>query len=194
MFERAVIINREAAHGEWVFLFTRIYIYIPILSRSSSPFFQAWLKMIAGTWNTTVPAHFWDPIRQSTVLNALGYLPALNSRGSVVFPPKVKTDRPIVTYVSRQNSHRRLADEDHRELVRSLRELDVEGLCELHVVEMEGMTLKSQLELAARTTVLVGVHGNGMTVSRSRVVDIWDCADESVASALDAAVREVCCD
>lgn len=70
-----------------------------------------------------------------------------------------------MTYISRQSTGRRLREEDHAGLVRSLRELDAEGVCEVHVVRMEGMSLKAQIELVARTSVLVGVHGNGLTVS-----------------------------
>lgn len=109
--------------------------------------------MIAGTWNVTVPPGFWEPLRRSAVENALGYLP--DARGG----------KPVVTYISRQSTGRRLRKEDHAGLVRSLRELDAEGVCEVHVVRMEGMSLKAQIELVARTSVLVGVHGNGLTVS-----------------------------
>ncbi|KAF8345461.1 hypothetical protein F5887DRAFT_1102569, partial [Amanita rubescens] len=55
VFQRALLINREAAHGD--------------------PLFLVWFKMIAGTWNVTVPPGFWEPLRRTAVENALGYLP-----------------------------------------------------------------------------------------------------------------------
>ncbi|KAF8345464.1 hypothetical protein F5887DRAFT_884888 [Amanita rubescens] len=153
VFQRALVINREAAHGD--------------------PLFLVWFKMIAGTWNVTVPPGFWEPLRRTAVENALGYLPDALGSGD-------GGKLPVVTYISRQSTGRRLREEDHEGLVRSLRELDEEGLCEVHVVRMERMSLKAQIELVARTTVLVGVHGNGLThqlwmprTSRSTVVEIF---------------------
>ncbi|PFH47941.1 hypothetical protein AMATHDRAFT_76970 [Amanita thiersii Skay4041] len=161
VFERALIINREAAHGD--------------------PLYQNLYKMIAGTWGVEAPADFWEPIRQSAVENAVGYLPLLDSRGIVVSPDSKKTTLPVVVYVSRQRaSSRRLTQNDHYLLVQSLAKLAEEGVCEFQAVEMEGMSLKEQIELVARATIIVGVHGNGLThqlwmprSSRSTVVEIF---------------------
>lgn len=115
------------------------------------PFGSNWNKMIAGTMNTTIPKGFWEPVRRSLLKNVFGHVPSPDQR------------RPLVTYISRQTSGRRLREEDHQNLVNELERLQLEGLCEVRVVAMERLSLHDQLDLAARTTVLLGVHGNGLT-------------------------------
>lgn len=56
-----------------------------------------------------------------------------------------------------------LIKEDHEKLVRELYKLrDLYGY-EVNVVSPETMSRVDQLRLAARTTILMGVHGNGLT-------------------------------
>ena len=149
---------------------------------------------------TNVPANFFEPIRHTAITNLLGYLPVLNSRGAVVSPTHLKSDVPMVTYISRQGGSRRLKTQDHEGLVEALTSLEREGLCKLNVVKMEQLGLKAQVEVAAKSTVgflpfvtvgnarllfdpcfhfgqqiLVGVHGNGLTV-RSHVQAIGTSA------------------
>ena len=138
--------------------------------------------MISSTMNVTVPKHFWEPLRQRLVLNTISYLPFLNAAGAVLSNPK--SPLPIVTYISRQGGGRRLTDESHDGLVKSLKEMENEGLYELHIVRMETMSFSQQVEAVARSTVsrpvgcfflpvythlsskiILGVHGNGLTVS-----------------------------
>ncbi|KAG6879083.1 hypothetical protein C0992_005291 [Termitomyces sp. T32_za158] len=87
---------------------------------------------------------------------------------------------PFVTYIVRQGSGRRLADADHQEFVKALKELEWSGLCQVYVAQMEKMTLAQQMEIMARSTIIVGVHGNGLTHQlfmppspRSTVVEIF---------------------
>ena len=61
--------------------------------------------------------------------------------------------RPLVTYISRQSSRRRLTEESHKELVKALESHAKANDWELLVVEAEKMTKEEQLQLAARTTV-----------------------------------------
>ncbi|KAJ7599181.1 hypothetical protein C8J56DRAFT_916015 [Mycena floridula] len=143
VFDRAMVINRETAHRH--------------------PFGGVWYKMAAGTWNVTVRDRFWEPVRESTLKNLLGYVPRLDERGSVIAPPAAISSRPIVTYISRQGAGRRLLAQDHDLLVQALMELEVEGLCDVHVVQMERLSLQEQLALVSRSTILLGVHGNGLT-------------------------------
>ncbi|KAK0476796.1 hypothetical protein IW261DRAFT_1552179 [Armillaria novae-zelandiae] len=66
----------------------------------------------------------------------------------------------VITYISRQGtSRRRLTDEAHDSLVRALEELG----WELKVMQAERMSKDAQVHAAARTTILLGVHGNGLT-------------------------------
>ncbi|KAF8887177.1 hypothetical protein BD779DRAFT_1528535 [Infundibulicybe gibba] len=74
------------------------------------------------------------------------------------------TSNPVITYISRQKWGRRmLIKEDHEKLVRELYKLrDTYGY-EVNIVAAEKMTRLEQLQLAARTTIMMGVHGNGLT-------------------------------
>lgn len=83
----------------------------------------------------------------------------------------------VVTYLSRQDVRRRLLEPDHAALVRALEEFvaarnaeraaDGAGTTkrawELHVAKGEAMTKDEQVRLFARTSILLGVHGNGLT-------------------------------
>uniref|UniRef100_A0A0W0G0A7 Glycosyltransferase family 61 protein n=1 Tax=Moniliophthora roreri TaxID=221103 RepID=A0A0W0G0A7_MONRR len=63
------------------------------------------------------------------------------------------TETPVITYVSRQEwTRRKLILEDHDNLVRELYKLRDEHGYEVNVIR-----------LAARTTILMGAHGNGLT-------------------------------
>ncbi|KAJ9116172.1 hypothetical protein QFC20_000852 [Naganishia adeliensis] len=71
--------------------------------------------------------------------------------------------KPLVTYISRQSSRRRLTPESHADLVNALEKHSKAKGWELQIVEAEHMTKEEQLNLAARTTIMLGVHGNGLT-------------------------------
>jgi hypothetical protein len=61
--------------------------------------------------------------------------------------------KPLVTYISRQSSRRRLTPDSHADLVQALEEHSEKAGWELMVVEAEKLTKEEQLQLAARTTV-----------------------------------------
>jgi len=63
------------------------------------------------------------------------------------------TYKPLVTYISRQNSRRRLTPESHADLVKALEERQKKLGFELVIVEAERITKEEQFALAARTTV-----------------------------------------
>ncbi|KAJ7135780.1 hypothetical protein C8R44DRAFT_388680 [Mycena epipterygia] len=137
VFERIVLVSRKSAHKH--------------------PFSSVWYKMIAGTMNVSAPDDFWTPIRASVWQNVLGAAPDQGVEKLSV--PK----RPLVTYISRQGSGRRLVEKDHEGLVAALRALEDAGICEFQLAAMERLTLRDQIELVSRSTILVGVHGNGLT-------------------------------
>ncbi|KAG6852991.1 hypothetical protein C0991_007707 [Blastosporella zonata] len=115
------------------------------------------------------PYSFWEPVRRTTVQNVLGYLPGLDTRGVVLSPHKAASEVPLVTYVVRQGGSRRLAEADHEKLSKALKELEWSGLCEVHVVHLEQMSLARQVEIMARST-----HQLWMPPSpRSTVVEIF---------------------
>ncbi|KAK7021197.1 hypothetical protein R3P38DRAFT_3318138 [Favolaschia claudopus] len=75
-----------------------------------------------------------------------------------------KANAIVITYISRQEWGRRmLIQQDHDKLVRELRKLERVYGWEVNVVMAEKMTRLEQLRLAARTTIMMGVHGNGLT-------------------------------
>ncbi|KAF5383177.1 hypothetical protein D9615_004897 [Tricholomella constricta] len=160
VFDRVMLISRPSAHRH--------------------PWADRWTKMIAGTMNITVTKDFWAPIRQSLVQNTLGYVPEAWREGRTVHGVKEPTPKPLVTYISRQDVRRRLATDDHEALVKALADLEVEGICEFREVRMEQLSLREQIELAARSMIFVGVHGNGLThelwmppSDRSTVIEIF---------------------
>ncbi|KAF8641810.1 hypothetical protein AX16_009791 [Volvariella volvacea WC 439] len=185
VFEKVMIINRESAHKH--------------------PFGSKWYKMIAGTISVTpTTAHFWEPLRQSTIRNFLGYIWDVDHETGAVSvisdpsdtnfaqghgnansnaKPKAKaivSEKPIVTYISRQGGGRRLVQSDHIGLVAALQRLEDEGVCKIHVAQMEKMSLREQIDLVASSSVIVGVHGNGLTHSlwmpptpRSTLIEIF---------------------
>ncbi|KAK4688610.1 hypothetical protein P7C73_g1504, partial [Tremellales sp. Uapishka_1] len=87
---------------------------------------------------------------------------------------------PVVTYISRQSSRRRLTPESHAELVAALEERSAKFGWELVIVEAEKMTKEEQFALAGRTTIMLGVHGNGLShllwmpaTPRSAVIEMF---------------------
>lgn len=64
-----------------------------------------------------------------------------------------ETYKDVVTYISRQNSRRRLTQESHDELVAALEDRAAKLGWELVIVEAEKMSKEEQLALAGRTTV-----------------------------------------
>ncbi|KAL7422875.1 hypothetical protein Q5752_002172 [Cryptotrichosporon argae] len=147
----------------------------------------------------TASAWWWEPVRRQ-VLRFSGLSEAIISRnleGKGAVDPALPTDnlegdiansaalppsnyRPVVTYISRQNSRRRLTPESHADLVAALEARALTADFELVVVEAERMTKEEQFALAGRTTVLVGVHGNGLThllwmpaTPRSAVIEMF---------------------
>ncbi|KAK0451216.1 uncharacterized protein EV420DRAFT_1561523 [Desarmillaria tabescens] len=104
---------------------------------------------------------WWEPIRAS-VLKFSGLDVVRQDGDDLPMPDKV-----VITYISRQGtSRRRLTDEAHDSLVTALEELvekkKDEGW-ELNVMQAERMSKDAQVHAAARTTILLGVHGNGLT-------------------------------
>ncbi|THH27706.1 hypothetical protein EUX98_g6483 [Antrodiella citrinella] len=74
-----------------------------------------------------------------------------------------RRQKVVVTYISRQGARRHLIDEDHAALVVALDEMCALGGWELNVVQAEKLSKEEQVTLMARTTILLGVHGNGLT-------------------------------
>ncbi|WRT64161.1 uncharacterized protein IL334_001090 [Kwoniella shivajii] len=77
---------------------------------------------------------------------------------------QAKMGKPVITYVSRQDWGRRmLLKEGHDSLVKELKELEKKYNWEVNIVSMDKLSRDEQIRLSARTTVMMGVHGNGLT-------------------------------
>ncbi|KAJ7043848.1 hypothetical protein C8F04DRAFT_1070648 [Mycena alexandri] len=134
VFERVVLADRSAA--------------MPALN------YQRYQRTAAPAFALPGSAHWWLAIRNNVVRFA-GLEPEVGAG---------TRKRPVITYISRQAWGRRmLVPADHEKLVRELRKLEVVYGYEVNVVVPEKMTRLEQLQLAARTTILMGVHGNGLT-------------------------------
>ncbi|KAK2465103.1 hypothetical protein APHAL10511_002911 [Amanita phalloides] len=144
VFDRLVLVNRHSAH--------------------SHPNGSLWFKMLAGAATVNVKKGFWEPMRRSLIKGVLGYVPPVGSRGAVLGHDEDEA-KPLVTYVSRQGGakFRKLANEYHESLVTSLKALESEGVIKFHEAHFERNTIREQVELAAKTTIMIGVHGNGLT-------------------------------
>ena len=129
-----------------------------------SPLSSEWFKMISPTMSVNPVPDFFEPIRRTAIINLLGYLPILNTRGAITgvatshgdnafLTSLLQSDLPVVTYISRQSGGRRLSEAGHEGLVQALRDLEREGVCIVNVVRMETMSLKEQVAVAAKSTV-----------------------------------------
>ncbi|KAK0449415.1 hypothetical protein EV421DRAFT_1889176 [Armillaria borealis] len=85
---------------------------------------------------------WWEPVRAAVLKFAGAPVSRIGMR------EKPMPDKVVITYISRQGGRRKLA---------------LEELWELNVLQAEEMTKEDQLGVIARTTFLLGVHGNGLT-------------------------------
>jgi hypothetical protein len=114
---------------------------------------------------------WWESVRRN-VLSFAGVREDAAGYG-MVDEENGEGEAPIViTYISRQGSRRRLLVESHEVLVDALQALvdrkNVEASTggrkwELNIVQAERMSKDEQVQVAGRTTVMLGVHGNGLT-------------------------------
>ncbi|KZT10592.1 uncharacterized protein LAESUDRAFT_809546 [Laetiporus sulphureus 93-53] len=126
----------------------------------------------------TLAKYWWEPVRRSVLRFAgvgertmdIGVRvdAAASARGRTSPQQHAANAAPldtpvVVTYVSRQGSRRHLIGADHVALVDALTEMCKSHGWELNVMQAERITKEEQLEIVARTTVLIGVHGNGLS-------------------------------
>lgn len=135
LFERLVIVDRFAAHRYG--------------QRNGM-----WNKMTAELSRIQAPSNWISPLRERML--SLGHLFGceLEHRRSNV---------PVVTYINRQKTGRRLTDEDAENLLVVMSELDRQGVIEFHNAEMENIPRIAQFCLATKTDIMMGVHGNGLS-------------------------------
>lgn len=110
-----------------------------------------WNKMTAELETIAAPSTWISPLRERML--SLGRL-----SGCHLAPrdPNV----PIVTYINRQKTGRRLTDEDAKNLLVEMEALDRQGVIEFYNAEMENIPRIEQFCLATKTDVsgLVWLH------------------------------------
>ncbi|TFK75344.1 hypothetical protein BDN72DRAFT_874573 [Pluteus cervinus] len=133
---------------------------------------EAWHYMVdnggvdrVGAWWGNIREAIWrfasaTPIAQAPLKHA--------SDGKFMDLQLADPGETVITYISRQSSRRRLIQEDHEGLVTALEELvnrkRQEGKhWELNIVQAERMTKDEQVRVMSKSTILLGVHGNGLT-------------------------------
>ncbi|KAG8788962.1 hypothetical protein FRC20_000601 [Serendipita sp. 405] len=126
-------------------------------------------RIASEAFQVKASAHWWSAIR----------MPILEL--SKVKKSDEKPVFPVITYVSRQKWGRRmLREEDHLRLVAGLQKLKERHGYELNIVELDRLSRSDQIRLAARTTIMCGIHGNGLTAllwmkptKRSTVIEFF---------------------
>ncbi|OSX63259.1 hypothetical protein POSPLADRAFT_1073979 [Postia placenta MAD-698-R-SB12] len=138
VFDRVVFADRAAAmHGD-NFLRTQ--------RTASNPF------ALPGSVN------WWSTVRNAVV----GFAGLSQNEGAASV--KGVASNPVITYVSRQDWGRRmLIPEHHDRLVRELHGLRDKYGYEINIVSMDKLSRIEQFQLSGRTTIMMGVHGNGLT-------------------------------
>ncbi|WOO79298.1 uncharacterized protein LOC62_02G002829 [Vanrija pseudolonga] len=92
----------------------------------------------------------------------------------------VGTYRPLVTYISRQGGRRSLTKDSHEDLLKAIKERQKTVDFEFLEVDAEKLSKEEQFSIAGRTTIMLGVHGNGLThllwmppTPRSAVIELF---------------------
>ncbi|KAI0746550.1 hypothetical protein C8Q80DRAFT_1175836 [Daedaleopsis nitida] len=139
VLERVVLADRAAAMNGDMFLRTQ--------------------RTAANAFSLPGSVNWWTTVRN----NVVGFSTLDDEHAGAAAVQGVPT-RPVITYISRQGWNRRmLVQEDHERLVEELYKLRDMYDYEVNVVEMDKLSRMEQFHLAGRTTIMMGVHGNGLT-------------------------------
>ncbi|CAK5268519.1 unnamed protein product [Mycena citricolor] len=123
---------------------------------------NAWMAM-AKEGKIDLVGNWWASMR-AAVIRYAGGDPQEDLSPTLKMPETI-----VITYINRQGTRRHLKEEDNRQLVQAIEELvarkNQEGgrQWEFHDVQAERLTLDEQIQMAAKTHIMLGVHGNGLT-------------------------------
>ncbi|KAI5120259.1 hypothetical protein M0805_004595 [Coniferiporia weirii] len=142
------------------FVFDRVVLADRSASYEGDPY-KATLRSASNAFDLRGSPNWWVPLRKS-VLEFSGLASEL-IMGSVP-GSNAENEMYVITYVSRQEWGRRmLRQKDHEVLVEELHKLRDKYGYEVNIVSMDKLSRAEQLQLAGRTTIMMGVHGNGLT-------------------------------
>ncbi|KAF9484502.1 hypothetical protein BDN70DRAFT_928375 [Pholiota conissans] len=134
---------------------------------------ESWEAMVDSA-GIDLSGRWWDSVREN-ILEFAGV--AMHTRDGVGRVARIsgaqsllsKPEQITITYLVRQGERRRLIQEDHDGLVQALKEMVERKKAQdgqewnLRIVEPETLSKDDQVDLASKTTILLGVHGNGLT-------------------------------
>ncbi|KAH7098300.1 hypothetical protein BKA62DRAFT_713673 [Auriculariales sp. MPI-PUGE-AT-0066] len=144
--------ERAAAPGR-VYVYDRVILGDRIAAYEGERF-VATMRTAANAFALPGSPHWWATMR-ANVVEFAGVFPADDDAAY---------KKGVITYISRQGWGRRMLREaDHLALVAELEKLHTEYGYEVNIVSMDKLTREKQMRLAARTTIMMGVHGNGLT-------------------------------
>ncbi|KAL5537168.1 hypothetical protein ACEPAF_991 [Sanghuangporus sanghuang] len=144
-------------------------------SYESEAYLMFW-RYTASAFTLRGSVNWWAPLRRAVLEFsglAVEYISGAPASASRQLQPQQQqqqkqkqqqNEKYVITYVSRQDWGRRmLRQADHEALVAQLHRLAERYGYEVHVVSMDKLSRAEQIALAGRTTVMMGVHGNGLT-------------------------------
>ena len=99
-----------------------------------------------------VPKNWFQPLRERLLIDYKGPIPVERTKEGA---PKTKL--PVITYITRQTTTRRLTDESHDELMKELDRIRKEKLAEVNVEEFEERSVEDQIVIMGRTSVSRGL-------------------------------------
>ncbi|KAF7327859.1 hypothetical protein MKEN_00365800 [Mycena kentingensis (nom. inval.)] len=125
---------------------------------------QPWMRM-AKQGKIDLIGNWWASLR-SALTRYAGGDPTERMSAELEVP-----DTIVITYIDRQGTRRHLRDADNLALLKAMEELvkrknvedDGKRKWEFHDVHAERLSLDEQVQVASRTTIMLGVHGNGLT-------------------------------
>ncbi|KAK7436697.1 hypothetical protein VKT23_018952 [Stygiomarasmius scandens] len=118
-----------------------------------------------GEWWREVKERVWSVVgvEKDIAFSNVIQSPGIAGSRALSLVAKAKR-RPVVTYLSRQATpRRRFRPETHLKLVASLRELCQRRRWEFILMEPEKMGRDEQIRIAAKTDILISIHGNGLS-------------------------------
>ncbi|ORY35904.1 hypothetical protein BCR39DRAFT_512961 [Naematelia encephala] len=142
--EQSIFEDRKV--GGMTFLFDKISIVDRWAAHQKGDDVKYWNKATADLQTVAVPLSWMDPMRDSLKRLALADGCSVERQNPTV---------PIVSYINRQLTGRRLNADDAAELLVEMRKLHEDGVIEFYDAQMETLTRTRQ--------IMFGVHGNGLS-------------------------------
>ncbi|OCF56474.1 hypothetical protein L486_05323 [Kwoniella mangroviensis CBS 10435] len=145
--------------GEWIG-FEKMVIVDRYASHRHNPIANEWNKMSLPIFEElpSPPPPFFAPYRQNLLQNL--HLSVSTARGRV---GKALNDVPKIVYFDRQETSRKLSDEDNDGILGVLRDLEKDGKAHVGVPHLSEMGFKNQVKAVKDADIIIGIHGNGLT-------------------------------